>query len=60
MASPISPLPPDRPGVSAGEAEAGGHTGAAHESYGPLDVERHVKDDGRALILYTREERERS
>jgi hypothetical protein len=24
--------------------------------YGPLRIERHVKDDGRALILYTREQ----
>jgi hypothetical protein len=24
-----------------------------HERFGPLAVERHVKDDGRALILYT-------
>lgn len=23
-----------------------------HEVYGPLDIERHIKDDGRALILY--------
>jgi hypothetical protein len=24
-----------------------------HERYGPLDVTRHAKDDGRELILYT-------
>lgn len=23
------------------------------EAYGPLDIERHRKDDGRALILYS-------
>jgi hypothetical protein len=26
--------------------------------YGPLDIERHLKHDGRVLILYTRRERE--
>jgi hypothetical protein len=29
-------------------------------SYGPLTVERHVKDDGRALILYTRPQRKQA
>lgn len=28
----------------------------SHEELGPLAVERHVKDDGRALILYSRRE----
>lgn len=28
------------------------------ETYGPLDIERHRKDDGRALILYALAERE--
>jgi hypothetical protein len=31
--------------------------GEEPEVYGPLDVERHVKDDGRALILYAHRER---
>jgi hypothetical protein len=26
------------------------------EAYGPLDIERHVKDDGRLLIIYARRE----
>lgn len=26
------------------------------ELYGPLDIERHVKDDGRTLIRYARRE----
>jgi hypothetical protein len=30
------------------------------EHLGPLAVERHLKDDGRALILYTHAERERA
>jgi hypothetical protein len=29
------------------------------ERIGPLAVERHVKDDGRALILYTHDRRAR-
>ncbi len=28
----------------------------APEVYGPLGIERHVKNDGRALILYARRE----
>jgi hypothetical protein len=32
----------------------------AQERFGPLAVERHVKDDGRALILYAHAERERA
>ncbi len=38
---------------------AGQSTGAqtdAPERIGPLAIARHVKDDGRALILYTRDE----
>jgi hypothetical protein len=31
----------------------------AQERFGPLAVGRHVKDDGRTLILYTHVERER-
>jgi hypothetical protein len=34
------------------------HSEGKHETYGPLDIKRDVKDDGRALILYTRRERE--
>jgi hypothetical protein len=30
---------------------------ARYEPYGPLDIERHAKEDGRALILYARRER---
>ncbi|HEY4917584.1 MAG TPA: hypothetical protein VIH92_11765 [Solirubrobacteraceae bacterium] len=30
------------------------------ERIGPLVLERHVKDDGRALILYTHDRRARS
>jgi hypothetical protein len=58
----VSPPPGER---SAGErSEAGGRRPGERtareerETCGPLDIERHVKDDGRALILYTRRERE--
>jgi hypothetical protein len=27
------------------------------EAYGPLDITRHLKDDGRALILYSSRKR---
>jgi hypothetical protein len=38
----------------------GGRPGNTHppERYGPLQIERYVKDDGRALILYTHAEGE--
>jgi hypothetical protein len=42
---------------SAGEERREEH---AQERFGPLAVERHVKDDGRALILYAHAERERA
>jgi hypothetical protein len=48
--------------TDAGEGSGAGDTPAeregegAQERYGPLRVERHRKDDGRALILYTRPE----
>jgi len=31
-----------------------------HERTGPVAIARHVKDDGRALILYTRDTRART
>jgi hypothetical protein len=55
--------PPAQPEQTAAEGSHG--TGAAPGphvsqpvSYGPLLVERHRKDDGRALILYRRREPE--
>jgi hypothetical protein len=38
-------------------SEIGPQTGAPERS-GPLAIARHVKDDGRALLLYTCAERE--
>jgi hypothetical protein len=45
---------PGQPPGEAGPAEAEGERrrGEESERYGPLAVERHVKDDGRALILF--------
>jgi hypothetical protein len=34
-------------------------TEGKRETCGPLDITRHVKDDGRALILYTLRKREK-
>jgi hypothetical protein len=53
---PAAPDPSDRPRQDArpGREEAAPPT--AH--YGPLALARHVKDDGRALLLFTRAERE--
>ncbi len=53
---PAAPSPSDRP-------EQGARPGADEraqpaERYGPLALARHVKDDGRALLLFTRAERE--
>jgi hypothetical protein len=35
-----------------------GHTQGRYEVYGPLSVERQLKQDGRALIVYARIESE--
>jgi len=49
--------PAEDPEDAAAEANRRPVAGAAaSESYGPLAVERHRKDDGRALILYRRRE----
>jgi hypothetical protein len=47
------------PGSGAGEqAPASADPSPPRERFGPLVAERHSKDDGRALILYSRVERE--
>jgi hypothetical protein len=56
--NPAEPPPSDRPSELDGLAEAharGGERGPQDERVGPVAIARHVKDDGRALILYTRE-----
>jgi hypothetical protein len=32
--------------------------GERREVYGPLDIERHVKEDGRRLVIYARRRHE--
>jgi hypothetical protein len=49
---PAPPPPPDQPRSGAGEAP-GGESGREH--FGIVSIARHVKDDGRSLILYTRD-----
>ncbi|HEV3283595.1 MAG TPA: hypothetical protein VG010_05280 [Solirubrobacteraceae bacterium] len=46
---------PGASGHDGGEASEGrpDQDAEKRERFGPLAVERHVKDDGRALILYT-------
>jgi hypothetical protein len=39
-----------------GEHDQPGHAQRRYEVYGPLSIERHLKQDGRSLILYTRRE----
>jgi hypothetical protein len=49
---PAEPDSPPRPQPGASETD--------DERVGPVAIARHVKADGRALILYTRAERERA
>jgi hypothetical protein len=53
-----SPPPSNRSEIGQQERRSADEqsTAKADEAYGPLDIDRHVKDDGRALILYTRRE----
>ena len=51
--SPASGQSQSDPGGREGERERAG------ERVGALTIERRVKDDGRALILYTRDDRRR-
>jgi hypothetical protein len=39
---------------SAPDPLARAQTAGAPERYGPVQLERHVKDDGRALLVYAR------
>jgi hypothetical protein len=51
--TPTSPPPSERSGVEPigdENSELAGHG----ERYGPVVVSRYLKDDGRALLLYTR------
>jgi hypothetical protein len=44
-----------RSGRQADERERDDEPAGEHEHIGPVSIERHVKADGRALILYTRD-----
>jgi hypothetical protein len=48
------PAEPDQPGAQAGKR---GEAEQTDEHTGPVVIARHVKSDGRALILYTRDPR---
>jgi hypothetical protein len=55
---PAPPTPPQPPQRGAGaEPDAGQRPRpvepGADEHYGPVEIARYVKDDGRALLLYT-------
>jgi hypothetical protein len=50
-ATPVEPPPPDSPQPDR-RHEQGAHPHAG-ELYGKVAIERHRKDDGRALLLYT-------
>jgi hypothetical protein len=39
------------------QSETGHSMDGEHVAFGPLDIKRHLKDDGRTLILYTLRER---
>jgi hypothetical protein len=39
------------------EGKAGKSNDGERDAFGPLDIKRYVKDDGRSLILYTLRER---
>jgi hypothetical protein len=60
---PAEPPPSDRPSGFDDQADAptrGGERGPQDEHSGPVAIARHVKDDGRALILYTRDDAPRT
>jgi hypothetical protein len=62
--NPAEPPPSERRSRVDGQADderaRGGGREPPDERSGPVAVARHVKDDGRALILYTRNERART
>jgi hypothetical protein len=52
---PAVPPPSERP--PSGQPEQPGQRPPHAERFGIVSITRHVKDDGRALLLFTREER---
>ena len=55
--NPGTPPPPSGPSQPGENGPADGPA-QPEERYGILRVARHLKDDGRSLLLYTREERD--
>lgn len=45
---------PEPEATRRGEQDRDGQAQGRYADYGPLSVERHLKQDGRALILYAR------
>jgi hypothetical protein len=58
--SPSSGQSQSDPGGQEGERQRAGERQGAGERVGALTIARCVKDDGRALILYTRDRRPRT
>jgi hypothetical protein len=61
--NPAEPPASDRTSGTDGQADErarDGERGPQDERSGPVAVARHVKDDGRALILYTRDDAPRT
>jgi hypothetical protein len=52
--------PADPPPSKRRDRQGVGEEKSAGEMYGVLAIERHAKDDGRSLILYTRRPREQA
>jgi hypothetical protein len=46
-------LPPSEGSGAEPVADEDGERAGDRERYGPVVIQRHVKDDGRALLLYT-------
>jgi hypothetical protein len=55
-----APSAPSAASASSESAAGGKREPATQDRFGPLAVERHVKDDGRSLILYTHVRREQA
>ncbi len=54
----MAPAPPEQPSPERPQSDR--PQSGTEERFGPLTVVRTVKEDGRALILYAHEERERA
>ncbi|MGO9763369.1 MAG: hypothetical protein ACLP1Q_19120 [Solirubrobacteraceae bacterium] len=57
MAGKPAEPPPESDRSEAGPRKREGEREPQEERVGPVTIARHVKDDGRALIIYTRDTR---